>query len=92
MQKLCCFPCSETPSMDVDVKCVSTCCGSGLSDSLNQENDTVENKTVEKVTTNLDDNCCNRNFAKTACCCCGISKEPSTNRKSQKKENNCQDE
>ena len=26
MKKLCCFPCAETPSVDLDIRCNSTCC------------------------------------------------------------------
>ena len=85
MQKFCCFPCSETPNMNIDIKCVSTCCGSSVSDSLNQEN-----KAKEIVQANSNNNSCEEDFAK-ATCCCSVSRHPNTN-SHQKEENNCEDE
>ena len=33
MQKLCCFPCNETPNVNVEMKCISTCCASKLANN-----------------------------------------------------------
>lgn len=71
MQKFCCFPCSETPSIDVDVKCISTCCASSLENSLNQDTKKVER--VEKPQA--------KSFAveeedvKTTCCCANVTRQ-----------------
>jgi len=34
MSKLCCFPLSETPEVNVKMNCVSTCCASELRDNV----------------------------------------------------------
>ena len=38
MSKLCCFPLSEVPEIDVNVNCVSTCCASDTKSHDNVDN------------------------------------------------------
>ena len=44
MQRLCCFPLSETPEVNMKVKCISSCCAS----DVKTEQDT--NESSEAVT------------------------------------------
>ena len=53
MQRLCCFPLSETPEINVKVKCISSCCAS----DVKTEQDSSE---VQESNTHV---------RKRSCCC-----------------------
>ena len=73
MQKLCCFPCSETPSIDVDVKCISTCCASSLENSLNQESQAKGVVEKDQAKTSEQD----EDYLKASCCCANVKRQKS---------------
>ena len=79
MQKFCCFPCSETPNVDVDVKCISTCCGSQVADSLNQRGMDSVDCTDNAKTNNIDniDNFTEQGCDSTKCSCFNFLKRRS---------------
>ena len=52
MQRLCCFPLSETPEVNVKVKCISSCCAS----DVKTEQET--NESQETVTRLRKRSCC----------------------------------
>lgn len=48
MNKLCCFPLSETPEMAVKVNCISTCCASETKTDHDSAKE-IENESEAKV-------------------------------------------
>ena len=69
MQKLCCLPCSEPPPVDVDVKCISTCCASSLENSLNQESKATN------ITETAQANHSEKDHMKASCCCANVKRQ-----------------
>ena len=62
MNKLCCCP-SEVPDIEMNVKCVSTCCARNV-----RTKDTVDNINNE-TNREIDDNNNNNDNDKIFCCC-----------------------
>lgn len=63
MQKLCCLPLSDTPSVDVNLKCTSSCCGSRMSNSQRNVDSTdfyqnSQKKEKEKEKREKSKSCC----------------------------------
>lgn len=64
MNKLCCFPLTETPEMKLKVNCISTCCASEMT-TENEHELSCENSSGDKAV----------RLERTSTFCCGHTKK-----------------
>ena len=57
MDKLCCIPCNESPNVDVDMECASTCCAANRPSRKPRKQVTKKKKKRDRVKSSSKQSC-----------------------------------